>query len=231
MSLLTPAEMASTYGGTGTYSSAEVQMAIDLAEFDIIDALGTFLIPTAVANEEFMWPYSQGKHMLRYSHINSITTVTAKHSLDCDCEWTIDTECGVILDRENSIVRLVACNLSLSNCLCGINSVQPERAVVTYNAGLTAAETDSTTQQGKAIRMAIAMRAQEWLPVVEDAANWGGDFLIVSWNSMDYGERREFGTKWTNNPLGPGALSQAAWRIINRIKPYRALFLRGTGKI
>lgn len=229
MSLLTPAELVASYGGTGTHDPDDVQLAIDLAEFDVADVLGTFLEPTTVNEEEHPWPTQDGTLLLLHNHVTAITTVTAKHSLDSDCVWQEDTECGVILDTDDGLVLLVACDLSLGECACDSGTV-PDRAVVTYVAGYTAAETDASTQQGKALRMAISLRAREWLAALEQTDYWTGEHTIDSWSSMDYSEQRNYAESELN-PLGPGPLSQAAWRILERIKPKPALMLRGPGRI
>lgn len=227
MSLLTPADLDSSYGGTGTYPVATVQLAIDLAEFDIEDYLGIPLSPTSFT-EEYLWPTDDGMLQLRWNRVTSITTVTAKHSLDEDCVWAEDTQCGVILQTEPSRVKLVACKLSLGDCNCSPGII-PDRAVVTYIAGFAVAETAANTALGKALRMAIALRTREWINVLTDGQNWEGSYFITNWSSMDYSERREFAD--TKNALGPGPFSQEAVRLLRRVRPYFAIMLRSTGRI
>lgn len=226
MTLLQPSDL-NLYGGTGTHSLEDIELAISLSEFDIEYALGTFLTPTTILLEEHPWPLDFGKIMLDHGHVNSITTVTAKHSLDADCIWIQDLECGVILDSATGVILVQACNLSLGDCNCSSN-IFPDRAVITYVAGYTSTETDPTTSLGKALRMAIAMRAREWLQALEQGDNWQGNYIIESWSSMDYSERRSNANQF--NSMGAGPLSQAAFRIIQNIRPYPAIFLRGSGK-
>ena len=222
MSLLTPGEMNS-YGGTGSFDTDTLQMAIDLSEFDVEHALGTFLTPTTVS-EEYPWPLLTAQIMLTHNRVTSITSVTAKHSLNSECEWTEDTECGVILNSLQGIVRLVGCNLSLGDCGCASGLV-PDRAVITYIAGFTDAEGLETTATGKALRMLITLRAREWLKILYAGDSWDGAYSIKSWRSMDYSEQRELAAK-TFNPLGPGPFSEEAYRLIERLRPYRAVMLR-----
>lgn len=226
MSLLTPADMVS-YGGTGTFDTDSLQMAIDLAEFDIEHAITTFLTPTT-DTKEYPWPMLDGKIQLPHQRVTAITTVTAKHSLDADCVWTEDAECGVILDGLNGLILVVGCNLSLGDCDCD-HGQQYDRAVVTYVSGFTAAETADTTALGKALRMAIALRAREWLQVLDQGDDWEGAFLVESWSSMDYSERRNYSLML--NPLGPGPMSQEAWRILERIKSKPAVMLRSPNRV
>lgn len=223
--ILTPAELQSTYGGTGTHDPNDVDLAIDLAEFDIAEALNIPLEPTTLT-KEYPWPHGNGVLMLEKLKVTSITTVTAKHSLDADCVWTEDAECGVILDGEGGIVRLVGCTLSLGNCNCDLNII-PDRAVVTYVAGFTAAEIDPASSTGKALRMAIALHARDWIAALEEGDFWEGEFAIKSYSSMDYSEQREI--IGTLNPLGPSLRASSAWRLLKHLRPYRAVSIRGSG--
>lgn len=229
-SLMTPAEI-NDCGGTGTFSTSQWQLAIDMAEFDISDALDTFLTPTTVT-EEYLWPGDNGKLLLNYNHVISLTSLTAKHSLLYDCTWVQDAECGVILDSELGWIQAVAKNFSLSKCNCsgsGMGMVVPDRLLITYNAGYTAAEAAAGTATGKALRMAICMRAREWISYISQGSDWQGNFAIASWSSMDYSERREYGAKIS--ALGPGPLSMEASRILGRLRRYTAIHLRGSGRL
>lgn len=227
MSLLTIEDMDS-YGGTDGHEEDTFQLAIDLSEFDIEHALNSFLVPTTVTEEEYMWPWSDGRIKLLKNKVTSLTTVAAKHSLDQDCVWQQDTECGVILDGENGLIFVRACNSSLSNCGCTGGRI-PDRAVITYIAGFTTAELVSTTALGKAIRMAVQLRARDWIQSLEQTDFWAGQYVVKGFGSMDYNEQREVMVH-KFSPLGPGPFSEAAWRIIKRIRPYPALMIRSSGR-
>ena len=54
MSLVIPSDF-DDYGGSGTYSEEDLQMAIDLAEHDIAFELNTYLEPTE-DTWETIWP-------------------------------------------------------------------------------------------------------------------------------------------------------------------------------
>lgn len=232
MSLVTPDDF-NDYGGSGTYSSSQLQMAIDLAEYDVGEALVTFVEPTTVT-EEYLWPISDGKLMLLHSRVTSITEVKAKHSLTADCVWVEDVECGVILDGMDGIVKVVACNFTSSNCMCSGNQypyglgISPDRLVITYISGFSAEEAAATTAIGKALRMAIIFRARDWLKVLDQGDNWEGNYLIPSWNSMDYSERREYMA--VANELGPSPFSIEASRLIAKLKGKAAVMIRSTGR-
>lgn len=226
MSLLTPADMESSYGGTGTHSADDLQMAIDLAEWDVGNALSTFVEPTSVT-EEYLWPLHDGKILLEHSRVTSITTVQAKHSIDINCVWITDDQCGTILDGPNGLVLVIGCNFSLGQCECSAGIV-PDRLVITYVCGFTAEEAASTTAVGKALRMAITLRARQWLAVLEQGDDWEGSYFIKSWNSMDYSERREFMEGF--NPMGAGVFNQEAFRIIGQLKKKPAIMLRSSGR-
>lgn len=238
MSLLTPNEIATQYGGTGTFDLATIQMGIDLAQFDLEDALATYLTPTTVV-EEYMWPAGTGqdKILLNKSHVSSIESVVAKYSLLWDCSWIQSNECGVILDGEQGLVQVKAVNYSLNICQCTniasysmVSRVVPDRLLITYIAGYTAAESDPSTAVGKVLRMATTLRAREWFNALSQGQDWQGNYNIASWNSMDYSERRVYGDN-VNNQLGPGPMSQEVARMIDRLKPYRGIFLRSSGRI
>lgn len=230
MSLLTIAEMATNYGGVDVaeHDADNIQMAIDLAEFDIEESLKTFLTPTQMI-EEYPWPIADGRLTLDYRRVTALDTVTAKHSLDADCVWLEDDECGVILDANNSLVFISSTNLTLGNCNCDAG-IAPDRAEITYTSGYTTAETATTTRVGKALRQGITLRAREWMQALKETDYWQGEHAIVSWNSMDYSERREYGDKILN-PLGPGPLSQAAWRLVERLMEKPAIMLRSSHRV
>lgn len=227
MSLLTPAEVQDDFGGTGTFPITDVQLAIDISEFEIGSAIAIPLEPTTL-EEEFIWPLDSGRRKLRMKKVTSITSVTAKHSLDNECIWVTDEECGVILNSDQGIIKIVACDLSLTDCGCS-GDILPDRAVVVYIAGFTAAETAADTSVGKVLRMAITLRAREWLNALADGQAWEGENAITSWSSMDYSEQRQI-TELLN-PLGPGAFSQAAWRLLKQLRPYGFVAITGPGRI
>lgn len=229
MSLLTIEIMNENYGGIGSHDSEIVQTAIDLAEFDISHALNTFLIPTTVTAEEYVWPWNDGRIQLLFNKVTAITTVTAKHSIDNDCIWQEDTECGVILNSDTGLILVIACDLTLSDCQCP-TGITPDRAVITYVAGYTAAETLETTSTGKALRMAISLRARDWIQALEENDFWGGQHLIRGFSSMDYSEQREYMVQKAN-PLGPGPLNEASWRLLKTLRNYRAVMIRSSGRI
>lgn len=226
MSLLALNEFLGDYGGTTVEHEDQLQLAIDLAEYDIGRALNTFLEPTSDV-EEFPWPVNGGRLTLSNRKVTSITLVTAKHSLDSDCVWTTETECGVILNSDMSYIKLQGCNLT---CECSNRLYSyADRAEITYVAGYTAVEAASTTAVGKELRMAVALRAREWALALDQADFWSGEYTIRSFSSMDYSEQRHFAEEM--NPIGPGAWSQAAWRIVKRLKGYRMVALTSSGRI
>lgn len=219
------------YGGVGDHTQPHWTLAIDLAEFDIGHALNTHLEPTTVALEEHMWPHGDGRLKLNFNKVTGITLVTALHNLDQDCVWDSSAECGVILRGETGLIVIKACNLNISaNCNCGISGLSPSRAVITYVSGFTDAEMLSTTSLGKALRMAINLRARDWLGALEQNDFWDGQHVVKGFSSMDYSEQREFLVQKAN-PFGPGELSEAAWRIVKKFRPYPALMVRSSGRL
>lgn len=235
MSLVTPNDFNS-YGGSGTYSAADLQMAIDLAEFDIGQALTTFVEPTTVTEEEYLWPIPDGKIQLLHAKVISLTEVKAKYSLNADCVWIEDVQCGVILNAPDGLIKVRACNFTASNCMCGGNAypfpyglqITPDRLVVTYVCGFSAVEADPTTAIGKALRMAIILRARDWLQTLTQGDAWEGAYNVPSYSSMDYSERRDFQAYF--NELGPSPFSTECMRIIKRLKGKPAIMLRSSGR-
>jgi len=218
------------FGGSGTFSAAELQIAISLAEADVENALSTFVTPTTVT-EEYLWPHMpflEGKILLNNGRVTSITSVTAKHSLNNDCVWIEDTQCGVILNSLDGLVQVVGCNFSLGPCNCA-QGIIPDRLVITYIAGFTALESAVGTKIGTVLRAAIILRAREWLDAFSQGSGWAGFYNIASWNSMDYGERRIYAITIASS-LGLGPLGSAAYILLNNLRGKPAIMLRSSGR-
>ena len=199
-------------GGTGTKSISAVQLAIDMAEADISDALGYPVdagAPTFLAQsftEEHPWPVPNRPVMLHQPRIISVDTVLARHDLGtCDCEWTDLAACAFIHDARRGIVRFRTCARAAS---CWIYCGCPHRVSVTYTAGFTAAEVLSTTSTGKRLRLAIALQARAILELQDFYTE--GNAAVSSYSSLGYSEKREFTRTARGRKMGLSALSQAA---------------------
>lgn len=220
--LLTPAEYASDsyMGSTGTVPANAVQVAIDIAEGHLSDALGyavddTDGTPTFIATqftEEWPTQWPPRTHQLLKPRIITIDTVTALHALDCDCEWTELTECAVVYDAKHSVVQWQACTAvggCYRSCSC------PRRIRYVYTAGFTAAQVADTTPLGRTLRLAIALEARAFMNLQDHDSD--GDVAVKSWSSLGYSETRDFTRSASGRRLGLGILSQ---RAADLIAPY-----------
>lgn len=208
----------------GSYTDAQIQRALDIAEWLAEEFLCTPLTPTQ-QTEEYPWPFMQSLQ-LRKRRIITVDTVLALHTLDCNCEWDSVTECAVILNALQGIINPIACG-SFPCCTnnglwCGC--VCPARIRVTYTAGFSATFfTDSKV--GKATRHALAMIAKYLLPEITSLTPSGAK-IIKSWSSMDYSESLGASASWMTdtNPL-----LVAAYDILSTLKKKRFLGITGRG--
>lgn len=231
--LLTIGEFASDayLGGTGTKASNAVQLAIDVAEGDISDALGFPTddgVPTFIAHEfteEHPWPIPNRPVMLRRPRTISVDETLARHDLGtCDCEWTDLTACAFVHDARRSIVRFRTCERASS---CWIYCGCPQRVQITYTAGFTAAQVDAATPTGQRIRLAIALQARALLDLQDFYTE--GNAAVSSFSSLGYSEKREFVRTARGRKMGLSALSQAASDILEPLLVRRkgGIVLRG----
>lgn len=217
--LLTAVEYASDsyMDSTGTIPANAVQVAIDMAETDVSEALG-FPVdgdgsPTFIAHqftEEYPWPHPIRPLMLGSPRVISLDTVYARHDLgDCDCEWTDLTGCGFIHDARKGIILFRSCEWASSCwtcCRC------PERVQVTYTAGFTAAQVAATTPTGRRLRLAIALRARALMDLQDHYGE--GNVAVSSYSSLGYSERREFQRSALGRKLGLSVLDQASADVL-----------------
>jgi len=217
--LLTIDEFASDsyMGSTGTKPSNAVQVAIDIAETEVSEALGFPAgddgTPTFISGEfteEHPWPVPNRPLMLNSPRIITLDTVYARHDLgDCDCEWDDLTACGFIHDAKVGIVRFRTCARASS---CWIYCGCPQRVQVTYTAGFTAAEVLPATPTGRRLRLAIALQARSHLELQDFYTD--GNVAIKSYSSLRYSETREFTRSASGRKFGLSILSQAAADVL-----------------
>lgn len=213
--LLTPAEYASDYymGSTGTKPANAVQVAIDMAEGDISEALGFPVdadgTPTFISTqvtETHKWPRPNRPLLLARPRVISLDSVYARHDLsDCDCEWTDLSACGFIFDTLVGIVKFRTCARASS---CWVYCGCPQRVQVTYTCGFTAAQVADTTPTGRRLRQAIALQARAHMELMDHYTE--GNTAVSSYSSLGYSEKREFKRSARGRKLGLSTLSQAA---------------------
>lgn len=217
--LLTLDEFASEYymGSTGTKPANAVQVAIEIAETEISEALGFPVdgdgAPTFISGEfteEHPWPVPNRPLLLNSPRIVSLDTVYARHDLGtCDCEWTDLTACGFINDARTGIVKFRTCARAAS---CWIYCGCPQRVQVTYTAGFTAAQVAATTATGRRLRLAIALQARAHLELQDFYTE--GNTAVSSYSSLGYSEKREFVRSARGRKFGLSMLSQAAADVL-----------------
>ena len=222
MSFMTPAEFASDsyMGSTGTKPANAVQVAIDMAESDVSEALGfpldsdgsyTFVAHQFV--EEHRWPRPGRPLMLEAPRIITVDEVLALHDLgDCDCEWTELTACAFIYDALQGMVKFRYCERCAS---CWTRCSCPARVRVTYTAGFAASDVTADTPAGRKLRMAIALQARAHLDLMD--FNTDGNVAIESYSSLGYSEKRAFGRTATGRAMGQSILSQAAADMLDSL--------------
>lgn len=186
MSLMTGISIAEylTYGGTtGTATTAQLNLALQLAWSDVEEAAQTQLFPSTVTNEEHPWS-ANGMVMLHNTDVSSITTVTSRHDEEtCECETTDYTGCSILWNAELGIVNVKECyakTVPCGHCACG-GGFHGKFLRITYVAGVA-----SLTER---LKMAIYLRAKDWVSVILGGGDEFGELAnIKSWHSMDYGE-------------------------------------------
>jgi hypothetical protein len=214
-------------GSTGTKPANAVQVAIDLAEGDVSEALGFPLddgAPTFIAQqvtEEYPWPHPNRPLLLTRPRVVSVDTVLARHDAGtCDCAWTDLTACAFLLDAKVGIVHFRSCAWAGG---CWVNCRCPQRIQITYTAGFAAADLTADQPAGRRLRLAIALQARAHLELTDFYSE--GNAAVSSYSSLGYSEKREFVRSATGRKLGLSALSQAAADVL------RPLIVRRGGGI
>jgi len=217
----------STYcgGATGSYTTAQVQTALDIAEWLAEDYLCTPLTPTA-QTEEYPWPF-QKELQVKKRRVISIDTVTALHFLDCDCDWTTTTECAVAYDALQGIIYAIAC-AAFPCCTargrwCGCDC--PARIRVVYTAGFPVGY--FTGKIGEVFTFAVCQIAKFLLPQITSLTA-EGEKMIKSWSSMDYSESYQEAAAWAATISSDPRVIQAL-NLLARIKGKRFLGITGRG--
>ena len=212
-------------GSTGSYTTTQVQTALDLAEWLAEDFLCTPLIPTQ-QTEEYAWPFQKALQ-LKKRRIITVDTVTSLHYLNCDCEWEDETECAVILDALNGIINPIACGAfpccTARGRWCGCNC--PARIRVTYTAGFASGY--FTGKVGSVFTTAISQIAKYILPQITNLLA-EGEKTVKSWSSMDYSESISEVTEWIRRVSGDPKVVQAL-NLLSMLKNKRFIGITGRG--
>jgi len=216
----------STYcgGATGSYTSTQIQLGLDIAEWIAEEFLVTPLTPTA-QTEEYPWPILK-ELQLKKRRIISIDTVTSLHYLDCDCEWETETECAVTYDALQGIVFAVAYAAfpccTVRGCWCGCTC--PARIRIVYTAGFPSGYFTGS-KVGSVFRMAICQIAR-WALDATTSLTAEGEKDLQSWSSMDYSESFGAAADWVAGVSADPRVRQAL-NLLKMIKKKRFLGITG----
>jgi len=198
-------------GQTGTSSSAQREIAYRLAEEQMVEYLGAFLIPTIVTGTYF-WR-GGNPIMLDYGHVLSINSVTIA-SLDWSNSCTIqnDEGCGTI--RGNGQYGLIDIS-TLMNC-GGCNSIlglYPYNVQVVYESGM-----HTGTSNQPAMLSALTLAAQINLNEIDVSLSNEGtaDIGIKEFTNQKYSEIR---MQMLHTAFGNSATAQ---RIARLVRKYRS---------
>jgi hypothetical protein len=202
--------------GTATQRNA----AYTIAEQQMIQHLGTFLLPTTVTGS-FLFPVPMKPLILPYTHLISIDRVVAKSLDDCaDCDLTDHAGCGIIRDNVGYIDLLVVEHGARS--LCGSCAGVYYLAEITVTAGLPT----GVAANDHGLHMALAKLAEVTLAeMIDPGANEGGpgDPGLSAWGSQGYSETR---MPLAKTPMGSGPMANYIARLVRHLKVKRALRMR-----
>lgn len=213
----------SLYGGvgTGTFSQAQLQSSYLLAEMQVTEYIGTFLLPTTVTGTyPFMY---QTRLATDYGYVSQLLSVTllTKTPGSNTCDLTRNDGCGYIYQDTFGYIDF---KCLLSTCRCGvpwwggqmvpaIAAQLPYQIELAYVAGLP---TGTANQPG--IMQALTILAQtdlnEKFPGAVGANESLGAVGIQKFDALDYHEERAQHAL-IKTALGDDAKSQRAKKLID----------------
>lgn len=200
------------FGGlTGTSTAFQRQAAYLIAEKQMTNAIGTFLLPTIVTGT--YWN-PDSPLVLSHSHINSINHVTIM-GLYCSGSFaTTYTGCYAIRNDTYGYIDLW-CYYNVLGCHHVYDGDYQWQIV--YNAGLPS----GSSYQGDML-LALTMAAQVTLnKIIDPSANEGtGDVGIMSFSNQSYSESRK---ELRNTSFGNSAMANGIEMLIRGYRKLRAL--------
>ncbi len=212
--ILTP-EIFALYGGkgSGTFSSAQLNIAFQQAEHQATAYIGTFLLPTIVTGTYSTVPTFTQRIATDYGYVNRILDVsikTQKINYSSGAELLSSSGAAFIYDDTFGYVDVYRLQ---SICGCPSTSNYPYQYQITYEAGLPTG-TATLPLMLQALTMAAQIHLNEMYPGIVGMNEGVGDVGIQEFESFTYRERR------TAHSLVKSAFggSAQATRIANLIK-------------
>ena len=226
--ILTDAIFTAYGGQTGTSTAAQRTAAYAIAESQAVEQIGTFVSPTVVTGT-YSWPPLGQPLQLPYTHLNSVTSVTAVHDAGCDClDDAIELSgCAWVLDFDGATLDLRECGdtlrASCSGCNCGsAYGAGPLQARIVYTAGLpSGAANDPRLLMGL---VTIADMALQQIIDPGNAPGGAGNPGIKSFSSLSYSETRSDGSQ-KMTIFGDSARANYAAQMLSNFKYTRAMKL------
>lgn len=209
------------YGGkSGTFSQTQRNASYLIAEMQVTNYIGTFLLPTIVTGT---YPY-MGKNRIPtdYGYVSQLLNVNVKSKgfLSTDCSLVDNKACGYIYDDTYGYIDFkqvaLICGLSLWGTWGGSAIVVPNipyQIDIAYQAGLP-----TGTANQPPVLEALTILAQIDLNE-KDPGNAGineatGDVGVQDFRSLDYKETRA-AHALIKTALGDSAKSQRAKKLLD----------------
>ncbi len=214
------------YGGNlCTSNPTQQNAAYAIAESQAAQQIGTFVSPTTVTGT-YSWPLMGQPLQLPYTHLSSVTSVTAVHDAGCDCAAdAIElTGCAWILDAGGGTVSLRECGETLSsgcNCRVGHGGGALQARIV-FVSGLPAgAASDPRLLIGL---VTIADMAMQQIVNPASAEGGAGNPGVKSFSSVSYSQTNSDGSN-KMTMFGESTRANFAAQMLSGFKFKRAMKL------
>jgi hypothetical protein len=221
----------SLYGGqgTGTFPSAVLQSSYLLAEMQVTNYIGTFLLPTILTGT---FPFMhQSRIITDYGYVSQLLNVNVLTKTACNsCTLTNNDACGYIYEGTFGYIDFRRLAMTCGWSWWGypyspyILAEAPYQIEIAYVAGLP---TGTATQPGilEAITILASVDLNEKFPGAVGINESVGAVGIQEFKSMDYWEKRAEHAL-VKTALGDDARSQRAKKLIDMSvrKARRVLF-------
>jgi hypothetical protein len=180
----------SLYGGkgTGTFSSAQLQLAYQIAEVQTTNYIGTFLLPVIVTGTYATVPTITQRIATDYGYVQAIKKVTVKSQKVTQaggCELVDNKGCAFIYNDTFGYLDVHQLN---GYCGCGVTN-EPYLYEIVYEAGLPTG-TASQPSVLAAMTIVAGIILNELYPGDVGVNESTGDAGIQEYESFGYHERR-----------------------------------------